>query len=349
MSSNSSDTCNFGAPFDIEPSFQGQSIPPQNYERDVQIRALYLPSETRPGNRPQTFSLKPDVPGLRFEPPIRALGVAQEGRLRGTPTTAGTYSMTYTVTDVDGDSDTLSFTIEVAEDDEAPSFNASVSQYTFEIGTRISPLVLPEATGGDPPLTYGLSPGIPGLRFDAGVRTLTGTPTTAGTYPMTYTVTDEDGDEDSLVFTIEITSPADRTAETRHYMIYNLSAEPSLKDEVSTSCTPLPSSNWAAGSVTGEEQRFQEYRDSLWSRLGCGCCCVAKFASSAARQRSYGAIALSYSFDIPVANNYCFAGSGVGATLEEARSAALTECRENGFSSSCRIVHEKYVPPTGGS
>ena len=529
-SSDSSDTCYFYTPSNTEPSFQGQSIPPQNYKRDVQIWTIF-PGETRTGDRPQTFSLKPDVPGLRFEPPIRALGPGQ-GQLRGTPTTAGTYSMTYTVTDVDGDSDTLYFTIEVSEnevpsfhesvrfshglhtfersvpiaplmlpeatggdppltygltpgipglrfdagvrtltgtpttagtytmtytvtdvdgdsdtlyftievsedavpsfhasvsryafekgtriaplvlpeatggdppltyglipgvpglqfdagvrtltgtpttagtypvtywvtdvdgdsdtlyftievsEDAVPSFHASVSRYAFEKGTRIAPLVLPEATGGDPPLTYGLIPGIPGLRFDAGVRTLTGTPTTAGTYPMTYTVTDEDGDEDSLVFTIEITSPADRTAETRHYMIYNLSAEPSLKDEVSTSCTPLPSSNWAAGSVTGEEQKFQEYRDSLWSRLGCGCCCVAKFASSAARQRSYGAIALSYSFDIPVANNYCFAGSGVGATLEEARSAALTECRENGFSSSCRIVHEKYVPPTGGS
>ena len=81
---------------------------------------------------------------------------------------------------------------------------------TFTAGTTISPLGLPGAGGGDGPRTYSLSPEVPGLIFDATahVRELTGTPTSAGTYNMTYRVRDTDGDTDSLTFTITVTEPA---------------------------------------------------------------------------------------------------------------------------------------------
>ena len=44
--------------------------------------------------------------------------------------------------------------------------------------------------GGSLPLTYGLSPTVPGLSFGASTRTLSGAPTAAGSYRVTCTVTD---------------------------------------------------------------------------------------------------------------------------------------------------------------
>ena len=75
---------------------------------------------------------------------------------------------------------------------------------TYTVGTAIDALTLPEATGGNPPLTYSLSPDVPGLSFDAAARGLTGTPTEAGSYAMSYTATDADGDLHTLHFTVEV-------------------------------------------------------------------------------------------------------------------------------------------------
>ena len=92
----------------------------------------------------------------------------------------------------------------------APSFGgAAVDDRTHVTGQAIAPLELPAAAGGDGALTYSLDPDIPGLTFDRATRTLGGAPTQAGTYRMTYTVTDADdnsgaGDADTLTFTITV-------------------------------------------------------------------------------------------------------------------------------------------------
>ena len=87
---------------------------------------------------------------------------------------------------------------------------SSPGDQSYTIGTAISALTLPAARGGDGGLTYSLSPEVPGLIFNATatVRQLTGTPTTAGTYDMTYRVRDTDGNTDSLTFTITVSDPA---------------------------------------------------------------------------------------------------------------------------------------------
>ena len=74
----------------------------------------------------------------------------------------------------------------------------------YRAGAAIDTLKLPTASGGDGTLTYGLSPNVPGLRFDADTLELSGTPTAAGAYAMTYTVTDRDGDTDTRTFTINV-------------------------------------------------------------------------------------------------------------------------------------------------
>ena len=81
---------------------------------------------------------------------------------------------------------------------------STIVDQTFPINTRITPLVLPVATGGTPPYTYTLSPLPVGLAFTAATRSLSGTPTTAGTTDVTYTATDDTGESAILTFKIEV-------------------------------------------------------------------------------------------------------------------------------------------------
>ena len=280
---------------DLFPGFRAADGPGnQSYSPGIAIDTLTLPTASG-GNGTLSYSLTPAVPGLTFNATTR--------RLAGTPSTAGTYAMTYTVRDIDGDTDTLSFTISVSADtstegtldacqvgmtlrsgesctyqgttdvfsvnvrgrasflgrlagiriridnetingrvydfeashqgdgvwridriagstepptddgtdegtgtDASPSFEAGAGpgNQMYTVGTAISALTLPEASGGDGTLTYSLSPDVPGLTFDGTLRQLTGVPSTTGTYAMTYTATDGDGDTATLRFNIAV-------------------------------------------------------------------------------------------------------------------------------------------------
>ena len=73
------------------------------------------------------------------------------------------------------------------------SFTDRIANQSFPRAQKIDPFILPEATGGTPPVVYGLTPTLPaGLTFDAITRTISGTPTvvTAPT-PYTYKATGE--------------------------------------------------------------------------------------------------------------------------------------------------------------
>ena len=87
------------------------------------------------------------------------------------------------------------------DQDLQPSFAEFVSDQTWTVGVAIH-TSLPAATGGNPPLTYGLSPQLQaGLTFDAAARTISGTPTavqSATTY--VYSATDADDDTASIQF-----------------------------------------------------------------------------------------------------------------------------------------------------
>ena len=92
------------------------------------------------------------------------------------------------------------------------SFDTMVSEPTYAVESAIAPLELPAANGGEEPLRYDLRPEVPGLRFDRGTRRLSGTPTTADVYEMTYVVTDARGEEATLQFTISVIAPAGLTS-----------------------------------------------------------------------------------------------------------------------------------------
>ena len=109
--------------------------------------------------------------------------------------------VTYTVRDEDGDEASQSFTIAVAADLKPtlatiPNDNAKL--------TRQFTLLLPAASGGDGDLDYEATGLPPGLSFVESTRTITGTPTTADSYAVTYTATDEDNDVAEQTFTIHV-------------------------------------------------------------------------------------------------------------------------------------------------
>ena len=124
--------------------------------------------------------------------------------LSGTPTATGTHTVVVTVTDNDGDTDTSSFSLVVSAADLTPTAPA-IDDQTATVGTAYTQ-TLDVGTGGNTPLTYSAS-GIPaGLSFNVTTRVLSGTPTTAQTYTVTYTVEDDDGDTDDSTFDIVVSA-----------------------------------------------------------------------------------------------------------------------------------------------
>ena len=205
---------------DTKPSFSG-TVADQTYTVGKPISTLSLPAATG-GNGDLSYSLQPTVRGLTFDLAARTVS--------GTPTTPGTYRMTYRVVDADentkdSDAATLSFTITVQETalrDTAPSFSGTMADQTYTVREPISTLTLPAATGGNGDLTYTLDPTVPGLTFDPAARALSGTPTTVGTYGMTYRVVDadentEDSDAATLGFTITVREPSPEYVGTWHF------------------------------------------------------------------------------------------------------------------------------------
>ncbi len=307
---------------DTSPEFASNASPgDQTYMVGTAIDALTLPEATG-GDGTLTYSLSRSVPGLTFNTSTR--------RLTGTPTTGGSYDLTYTVTDADGDTDTLRFSVVVesaggggqetrfevgdtlsslptgfwtpdvlaggasfsssggrvtirfddggyieegeyrytcrsaagcrVEDrevssgtiartskgtapgggaDRSPSFasGSGPGDQTYMVGTAIDALTLPEATGGDGTLTYSLSRSVPGLTFNTSTRRLTGTPTTGGSYDLTYTVTDADGDTDTLRFSVVVESAGGGGQETRF--------------EVGDTLSSLPTGFWTPDVLAG--------------------------------------------------------------------------------------------------
>ena len=157
---------------------------------DVELR-LVLP-EAEGGNRPLTYTLSGLPDNLSFD--------AAKRTVSGTPTAVQSYSLTYTATDADGDRAEATFTLTIEADAEP---TLSVSDRAAAANKPMN-LILPEAVGGNAPLTHALI-GLPApLSFDAASRTVSGTPTSKTAYMLTYTATDNDGDKAEATFTLTI-------------------------------------------------------------------------------------------------------------------------------------------------
>ena len=174
-----------------------------------QTLSRVLPAATG-GNGTLTYTLTPARQGvMSFDAATRTVTF--------TPAAAGTWSFNYKVTDADGDADTIRVSLRAAAAS-TPRFaaGASIRDLRLITGRDYGPVSsarplspLPLATGGDGARSYTLTPAVPGLSFDPRTRRITGTPTTAGSYAMTYRAVDSDADDSAadsatLNFTIRV-------------------------------------------------------------------------------------------------------------------------------------------------
>ena len=200
---------------DASPSFGAGTVAGQSYEQFVAISALALPAATG-GNGALVYSLSATTSDGTVDSadtlPAGLDFAAGTRTLYGTPTSAGTYAMTYSASDEDGDNVSLSFQLVV---DSVPTLaNANIGNHAYVKDQAIDALVLPQAEGGTGTVSYSLTAStsdgtlassLPaGLAFAASTRTLSGTPTAAGTYTMTYTATDTDSDSDARTFELTV-------------------------------------------------------------------------------------------------------------------------------------------------
>ena len=202
---------------DVQPNFTDISVADQSFTQNTAITDLVLP-EANSGNAPVTYELTPALPA----------GLTLTGRtISGTPTgTLAETEFTWTATDANDDTAELTFDITIAADNLVPTFgSASVTDKVYRVGSQISPVFLPTATGGDGSLTHTLSPALPTGLSLVGGTVIFGTPTeaVAGT-EYTWTATDTDDDTASITFDITVeedmvTSFGDKTVDAQTLIV----------------------------------------------------------------------------------------------------------------------------------
>ena len=138
------------------------------------------------------------------------------GAISGTPDVAGSYAVSVTASDDAGYSAAATFTWTVTNTVAMtdPGTQSDVS------GTAIAAVPVP-TTDSLPSATLSFGDGgtlPPGLAVDPSTGTVTGTPTTAGTYAVTITATDDSGYAAQVTFTwtivntVTVSGPGDRLA-----------------------------------------------------------------------------------------------------------------------------------------
>lgn len=121
----------------------------------------------------------------------------------GTPTVSGTFTVMVSVSDANGGNVFSNLTLVI---DPAPVVPVTISGTLGNGQAGVAYSGSLTATGGKGTLSWSLTGAIPGVNFTNGV--FTGTPTTAGTYPLVVTAADASGTSGSASYTVTIASAA---------------------------------------------------------------------------------------------------------------------------------------------
>ena len=180
---------------------------PQTSVSGMAIAALPIEA-TDSGGETLTYSDGGTLPpGLAVDP--------NTGSITGTPTTAGTYPVTITATDTDGYAGYAAFSWTITN---TVSVTNPGNQSDLA-GSAILSVPITATDSGGETLTYsdgGTLP--PGLAVDPNTGSITGTPTTGGTYSVTITATDTDGFTGNAAFSwtitdaVSVTNPGPQTS-----------------------------------------------------------------------------------------------------------------------------------------
>ena len=148
------------------------------------------------GTAPYTWSATGLPAGLSIDP--------ASGEVSGTPTAAGTSTVSVTATDGDSRHGSATFAFTVTAAPTAPVV-ANPGNKTATVGAVMTPFTA-SATGGVAPITWAAT-GLPaGLSIDPASGEVSGTPTASGTSTVTVTATDAGSRTGSATFTISVTN-----------------------------------------------------------------------------------------------------------------------------------------------
>ncbi|MEJ7217425.1 putative Ig domain-containing protein, partial [Staphylococcus caprae] len=127
---------------------------------------------------------------------------ASTNTISGTPTKVGSYPITVTSKDTNGNTTTTTFTIKVV--DTTPPVVKTIVDQTKEVNTSIDSIKI-EATDNSGLAVGNTVSGLPnGVSFDSNTNTISGTPTKVGSYPITVTTTDASENVTKTIFTIKV-------------------------------------------------------------------------------------------------------------------------------------------------
>ncbi|WP_084288961.1 Ig-like domain-containing protein [Pedobacter nyackensis] len=151
------------------------------------VNGVNYPSQIIPpatgGSGVYTYAVAPNnlPPGLSFDPSTRAI--------TGLPSQSGTFTFPVNVTDSEGNTASLAYTITIKD----PLVLGAASLPDGTVNVVYPTQTLPTATGGTGPYTYVGANTPPGLTFDPGTNQISGKPTQSGSFNTTVTVTDATG------------------------------------------------------------------------------------------------------------------------------------------------------------
>ncbi|MBM5975059.1 putative Ig domain-containing protein, partial [Staphylococcus epidermidis] len=132
--------------------------------------------------------------------------------ISGTPSEVGSYDITVTTTDENGNSETTTFTIDV-EDTTKPTVE-DIANQTQEVNTEITPITIESEDNSGQAVTNKVE-GLPdGVTFDETTNTISGTPSKVGSYDIKVTTTDESGNSETTTFTIDVEDTTKPTVES---------------------------------------------------------------------------------------------------------------------------------------